>query len=77
MVGKRFGISGRPDDFTYELNRATTPLSKCAGLITDIELVHSWYNVDDHNEFLYFLERFGQYTGFPDTGLLHYVQRFH
>ena len=60
MIDSRFRKSGTPGNFTYELNRAITLPSKCAGFITDIELVHSWYNVDDHNEFLYFLEGFGQ-----------------
>ena len=60
MIDSRFRKSGTPSDFTFELNRAITLPSKCAGFITDIELVHSWYNVDTHNEFFYFLEGFVQ-----------------
>ena len=56
MIDSRFRKSGTPSDFTFELNRAITLPSKCAGFITDIELMHSWYNVDDHNKFFYFVE---------------------
>ena len=56
MIDSRFRKTGVPGDFTFELNRAVTLPSKCAGFITDIELFHSWYTVDDHNEFLYFDE---------------------
>ena len=56
MIDSRFRKSGTPSDFTFELNRAITLPSKCAGFITDIELMHSWYNVDDHNKFFYFAE---------------------
>ena len=53
MVDSRFRKSGTPGNFTFELNRAITLPSKCAGFITDIELVHSWWTVDDHNEYLF------------------------
>ena len=58
MVDSRFRKSGTPGSFTFELARAITLPSKCAGFVTDIELVHSWYTIDDHNEFLYFREEY-------------------
>ena len=58
MVDSRFRKSGVPGSFTFELNRAITLPSKCAGFITDIELVHSWWTVDTHNEYLFFYESF-------------------
>ena len=61
MVDSRFRKSGVPGNFTFELNRAITLPSKCAGFITDIELVHSWWTVDTHNEFLYFYETYVTY----------------
>ena len=56
MIDSRFRKSGTPGDFTFELKRAVTLPSKCAGFITDIEMVHSWYTIDDHNQFFYFFE---------------------
>ena len=56
MVDSRFRKSGSPGEFTFELNRAITLPASCAGFITDIELIHSWYNVDDHNFYIYFFE---------------------
>ena len=41
MIDSRFRKSGVPGNFTFELNRAVTLPSKCAGFITDIELIHS------------------------------------
>ena len=71
MIDSRFRKTGVPGNFTFELNRAVTLPSKCAGFITDIELIHSWYTVDDHNEFLYFDEVY------QDIGVLGLTQRVH
>ena len=68
MIDSRFRKSGTPSDFTFELNRAITLPSKCAGFITDIELMHSWYNVDDHNYYFYFAEYYNAYD--PILGFL-------
>ena len=69
MIDSRFRKTGVPGNFTFELNRAVTLPSKCAGFITDIELIHSWYTVDDHNEFLYLDEVY------QDVGVLGLTQR--
>jgi hypothetical protein len=58
MIDSRFKQSGDPGKFTFELNRAITLPTYCAGFITDIELVHSWWTIDTHNEFLYFWESY-------------------
>ena len=39
-----------------ELNRAITLPRRCAGFVTDIHLMHSWYNVDEHAHRLYYVE---------------------
>ena len=44
-------------DFEFELSRVVTLPKRCAGFITDIHLVHSWFNVDAHNQNLYYLEQ--------------------
>ena len=51
MIDSRFRKSGTPGDFTYELGRAITLPTNCAGMVLDVEMIHSWYNVDDHNCF--------------------------
>ena len=56
MIDSRFRKTGTPGDFTYELGRAITLPTSCAGMVLDVEMVHSWYNIDDHNSFLYFYE---------------------
>ena len=40
----------------FELNRAITLPRRCAGFVTDIHLMHSSYNVDDHAHRLYYVE---------------------
>ena len=65
MFDSRFVKSGTPGNFTFKLNRAITLPSKCAGFITDIELVHSSWTVDDHNEYLYFYEAYVEYSATP------------
>ena len=72
MIDSRFRKSGTPGSFTFELNRAITLPSKCAGFITDIELVHSWWTVDDHNEYLYFYEVFVDYAATPQVWNIRY-----
>ena len=62
MIDSRFRQSGSPGKFTFELNRAITLPTSCAGFITDIELIHSWWTVDTHNEFLYFWESYYDYA---------------
>ena len=54
MVDSRFRKSGVPGSFTYELARAITLPTKCAGFVTDVEMLHSWYNKDTHNRFFYY-----------------------
>ena len=56
MIDSRFRKSGTPGDFTYELKKAITLPSRCAGMVLDVEMVHSWYNIDEHNSYLYFYE---------------------
>ena len=72
MIDSRIRKSGTPGSFTFELNRAITLPSKCAGFITDIELVHSWWTVDDHNEYLYFYEVFVDYAANPQVWNIRY-----
>ena len=43
-------------DFEFELNRAITLPRKCVAFVTDIHLPHSWYNVDEHAQYLYIKE---------------------
>ena len=49
-------------DFEFELNRAITLPRKCVAFVTDIHLPHSWYNVDDHAQYLYVLEGSDAYS---------------
>ena len=49
-------------DFEFELNRTITLPRKCVAFVTDIHLPHSWYNVDDHAQFLYVQESSHAYT---------------
>ena len=42
MIDSRFRQSGTPGDFTYELKKAITLPSRCAGMVLDVEMVHSW-----------------------------------
>ena len=58
MIDSRFRRLGVPGSFEFELSRALTLPSKCAGFVTDIEMIHSWWTADDHNEHLYFYERY-------------------
>ena len=41
-------------DFDLTLSRNIVLPQKCAGFITDIQIPHSWYTVDDGQRFLYF-----------------------
>ena len=62
MVDSRFRKSGTPGNFTFELARAITLPSKCAGFVTDIEMINSWYNVDEHNWFCYIYEEWRDFS---------------
>ena len=59
MIDSRFRKSGTPGDFTYELGRAITLPTNCAGMVLDVEMIHSWYNIDDHNNNFYFMSASG------------------
>ena len=76
MIDSRFRKSGTPGSFSFELSRAITLPTKCAGFVTDIELLHSWYTIDDHNEFFYFREEYGtNYISDTDFTTNHRVHR--
>ena len=49
-------------DFEFELNRAITLPRKCVAFVTDIHLPHSWYNVDEHAQYLYVQETSDAYS---------------
>ena len=49
-------------DFEFELNRAITLPRKCVAFVTDIHLPHSWYNVDEHAQYLYVQESSNAYS---------------
>ena len=70
MIDSRFRKSGTPGDFTYELGRAITLPTNCAGMVLDVEMIHSWYNVDDHNCFFYFYEVY-QVQTIPNNHTVH------
>ena len=67
MIDSRFRKSGTPGDFTYELGRAITLPTNCAGMVLDVEMIHSWYNVDDHNCFFYFYETYFFQSSYSDN----------
>ena len=73
MVDSRFRKSGVPGSFVYELSRATTLPTTYAGFVTDVEMLHSWYNIDTHNRFFYFFEYLIDHTTSPAS----YRQRNH
>ena len=54
--------SNSSSDFEFELNRAITLPRKCVAFVTDIHLPHSWYNVDEHAQFLYVQESSNAYS---------------
>ena len=66
MIDSRFRKDGTPGDFTYELKKAITLPSRCAGMVLDVEMIHSWYNIDEHNNNFYFYERFRWHSGATD-----------
>ena len=37
-------------------NQAVVYNVAAVGVVLDVEMLHSWYNIDDHNCFLYFYE---------------------
>ena len=57
-IDSRFRLDGSKSssDFEFELNRSITLPRNCAGFVTDIHLMHSWYNVDEHAHRLYYVE---------------------
>ena len=57
-IDSRFRLDGSKSssDMEFELNRAITLPRRCAGFVTDIHLMHSWYNVDEHAFRLYYVE---------------------
>ena len=52
-------VSNSTSDFVFELNRALTLPRKVAAFVTDVHLMHSWYNVDTTHKYLYLLEKHG------------------
>ena len=62
MIDSRFRQSGTPGDFTYELKKAITLPSRCAGMVLDVEMIHSWYNVDEHNWYVYVYEEWRDFS---------------
>ena len=54
--------SNSSSDFEFELNRAITLPRKCVAFVSDIHLPHSWYNEDEHAQFLYVQESSNAYS---------------
>ena len=42
-------------DFDLALTRNLVLPQKCAGFVTDIQIPHSWYVIDEGQRFLYFM----------------------
>jgi len=73
MVDSRFRKGGVPGSFTYELARAITLPTMCAGFVNDVEMLHSCYNINTHSRFFYFFEYLIDHTTSPVS----YRQRNH
>ena len=75
FIDSRFKSAGSASssDFEFELNHAITlPNRPIAGYVTDIHLMHSWYNVDTHAQYLYYAENWG--ANVADTRVKHDTQ---
>ena len=57
-IDSRFRLDGSKSssNLEFELNRSITLPRNCAGFVTDIHLMCSWYNVDEHAFRLYYVE---------------------
>ena len=55
ICGRQATVTSRStSDFDISLSRNVVLPQKAAGFITDIQIPHSWYTVDDGQRFLYF-----------------------
>ncbi len=52
-------------DFVFELARTINLPKKCAAFIADVSVPHSWYNIDQHNRRLFFVEQQYQIVNGP------------